>query len=257
MSDNKEESKQIRDSFRKEARLLCDLGQFPHDHVIQLLGVCFHKGPFLLIEEYAKNGSLKDYLHSMRSVIEQEVSTNSVDSRLTGAPMEDKMVQFSLQIAKGMDYLIEKKILHCDLAARNVLVFDDELLKICDFGMAKDVRFSDYYRRQQSGILPVKWMSPEALVDKVYTEASDVWSYGVVLWEITTLGGSPYPGIPADRVYDRLLEGYRMSCPVTCPSYLYSVMLLCWEAEPPKRPTFSDLVKRLLTHRMIESVRTK
>jgi serine/threonine protein kinase len=98
------------------------------------------------------------------------------------------------------------------------------------------------------GVLPVKWMAPESLLTRVYTEASDVWSYAVLLWEIATLGGSPYPGIPAERLYDLLIEGHRMSCPVACPPSLYEIMVNCWKAEPSDRPTFSELVKVVSYH---------
>jgi hypothetical protein len=240
LKDNRTTDKTVQASLREEAKLLCDLGNSQHDNVVQLLGVCSQKGPFLLIEEYAQRGNLKAYLRSMKSL--------GYEDLLDRGLIEEKRLQFALQIARGMAYLTSKKVLHRDLAARNVLVFDGEILKICDFGMAKDVRFFEYYRRKSPGVLPVKWMAPESLLTRVYTEASDVWSYAVLLWEIATLGGSPYPGIPAERLYDLLIEGHRMSCPVACPPSLYEIMVNCWKAEPSDRPTFSELVKVVSYH---------
>jgi serine/threonine protein kinase len=236
--DDRTVDKRTKSSLHEEAKLLCELGRFQHKNVVQLLGICSRNEPFLLIEEYAQHGNLKTHLRSIKNI---GISHKSLNSSKNGL-REDKMIQFALDIAKGMEYLMKKKILHRDLAARNVLVFEDETLKICDFGMAKDVKFFEYYRRRSPGILPIKWMSPESLIDKVYTEASDVWSYGVLLWEIATLGGSPYPGIPVEQLYDLLTKGHRMSCPVACPSYFYDIMLYCWKSEPSERPPFSKLV---------------
>jgi hypothetical protein len=161
--DNGVVNKQMQASLREEAKLLCDLGSSQHENVIQLLGVCSQKGPLLLIEEYASGGNLKAYLRSL-----------DYNKLFHNGLMEIKMVQFALQIARGMEYLIDKKIIHRDLAARNILVFDGEILKVCDFGMARDVRFFEYYRKKSPGVLPVKWMAPESLINRIYTESSDV-----------------------------------------------------------------------------------
>jgi serine/threonine protein kinase len=221
------------------------MGSCHHENVVRLLGVCSQEGPLWLIFEFAQHGSLRTYLRSKRILPESrrnEEDTATSSSEIT----ELKMFQFGLQIAKGMEYLVNRKILHCDLAARNVVVSQNETLKICDFGMAKNVRYVEYFRSKAQSFLPVKWMSPEAMFDKVYTQASDVWSFGVLLWEISTLGGCPYPGIADERIYDLLTtDGYRMSCPTSCPRSLYAIMSNCWNIEPSQRPTFATLVKQI------------
>lgn len=142
-----------------------------------------------------------------------------------------------------MEYLASQKCIHRDLAARNVLVTEDNVMKIADFGLARDVHNIDYYKKTTNGRLPVKWMAPEALFDRVYTHQSDVWSYGVLLWEIFTLGGSPYPGIPVEELFKLLKEGHRMDKPANCTHELYMIMRECWHAVPSQRPTFRQLVE--------------
>jgi serine/threonine protein kinase len=230
-------TEEFRMSLRNEARVLCDMKQFPHKNVVSILGICSQKGPLVLIEEYAEHNDLKTYL--------QQINTSVSSGRplYTNQCLKAKMFYFALQIAKGMEFLASRKVVHRDLAARNVLVFRGEILKICDFGLAKDIRYTDYYRRRsRGGAIPIKWMAPEALKNKIFTEASDVWSYGIVLWEITTLGGSPYPGIPNEQMYNYLENECRMSCPKTCPLSLYDIMLRCWEEKPFNRPTFAAIV---------------
>ncbi|XP_062512469.1 fibroblast growth factor receptor 4-like [Corticium candelabrum] len=228
-----------------EAKLLSDMGSCQHDNVLRLLGVCSQNGPLWLIVEYAHYGSLRSYLRSKRLPVSSLLTTQSDTSveNTNNSMTEIKMFDFALHIARGMEYLSSRKILHCDLATRNVVVFEGDVLKICDFGMAKDVRYVNYYRKKSMGFLPVKWTAPEAIMDKLYTHSSDVWSYGVVLWEIATLGGSPYPGIPIEQLYYLLVNGHRMSCPPNSPRRLYDVMLRCWAADPSQRPQFADLVR--------------
>ncbi|KAL9980675.1 hypothetical protein ACROYT_G009288 [Oculina patagonica] len=156
------------------------------------------------------------------------------------------MMSFSWQIAQGMEYLSEKGIIHRDLAARNVLVCDNKLVKVADFGLARStLGASVYHTTGQHNKLPVKWMSPEAINDGVFTTKSDVWSYGVVLWEIATLGGFPYPGITNRELMRLLKRGYRMEKPDTCSEEFYRLMTRCWEDNPDARPTFTKLCQHL------------
>jgi serine/threonine protein kinase len=135
--------------------------------------------------------------------------------------------------------------IHRDLAARNVLISEDFVVKIADFGLTRNIFNTDYYRKTTDGRLPVKWMAPEALFDRKYTTKSDVWSYGVLLWEIFTLGGTPYPSVPVEKLFGLLRDGHRMEKPPHSSLELYNMMLECWHDSPGHRPSFSDLVADL------------
>ena len=144
-----------------------------------------------------------------------------------------------------MDYLHSMKCIHRDLAARNILVSANDVIKIADFGLARDVHCNDYYKKTGVGCLPVKWMSPEALFHSRYTTKSDVWSFGVLLWEIMTLGGEPYTGVSYERLFQLLQMGFRMERPTCCSLDIYQLMDDCWNGEPTLRPSFSNLENRL------------
>ncbi|XP_046395361.1 vascular endothelial growth factor receptor 2-like [Ischnura elegans] len=152
------------------------------------------------------------------------------------------LICWAFQIARGMDYLASRKVLHGDLAARNILLAEDNIVKICDFGLAKTMHQTNNYQKRGDGPLPIKWLAIECLRDKTFSTQSDVWSYGIVLWEFFSLGQNPYPGMVVDeRLYDKLLAGYRMKKPRYATHEIYAIMRDCWRAEPRERPMFLQL----------------
>ncbi|XP_056894551.1 vascular endothelial growth factor receptor 2 isoform X2 [Takifugu flavidus] len=179
-----------------------------------------------------------------------KASSSSVDTQEDSSDedhltMED-LICYSFQVAKGMEFLSSRKCIHRDLAARNILLSENNVVKICDFGLARDVYKDPDYVRKGDARLPLKWMAPETIFDRVYTTQSDVWSFGVLLWEIFSLGASPYPGVCIDESFcRRLKEGTRMRPPEYAPTEIYQIMLDCWLDRPTDRPTFAELVEHL------------
>uniref|UniRef100_A0A4W5P2E0 Fibroblast growth factor receptor n=1 Tax=Hucho hucho TaxID=62062 RepID=A0A4W5P2E0_9TELE len=214
-----------------------------HKNIINLLGACTQDGPLHVVVEYASQGNLREYLRCRRPV-GLEYWSGPTQSPLDTLEVRE-LVSAAYQVARGMAYLASQKCIHRDLAARNVLVTEDNVMKIADFGLARDIHHIDYYKKTTNGRLPVKWMAPEALFDRIYTHQSDVWSFGVLLWEIFTLGGSPYPGVPVEELFKLLKEGHRMDRPAACTEELYMMMRDCWHAVQSHRPTFKQLVEDL------------
>nr|XP_045380934.1 vascular endothelial growth factor receptor 2 [Camelus bactrianus] len=179
---------------------------------------------------------------SLSDVEEEEVPEDLYKNFLT----LEHLICYSFQVAKGMEFLASRKCIHRDLAARNILLSEKNVVKICDFGLARDIYKDPDYVRKGDARLPLKWMAPETIFDRVYTIQSDVWSFGVLLWEIFSLGASPYPGVKIDEEFcRRLKEGTRMRAPDYTTPEMYQTMLDCWHGEPNQRPTFSELVEHL------------
>ncbi|XP_073255568.1 uncharacterized protein [Porites lutea] len=155
-----------------------------------------------------------------------------------------QLFSFAWQIAKGMNHLVENNLVHRDLAARNVLVGHDNQIKVSDFGLMKQI-YEDVTSSEKSKKLPVKWMAPESLYQGVYTTKSDVWSFGVVLWEMATLGGVPYPTLTNSELYRLLSTGYRMERPDMCTDDVYELISHCWDEDPYIRPSFYRLIEKL------------
>ncbi|XP_049772167.1 proto-oncogene tyrosine-protein kinase receptor Ret-like [Schistocerca cancellata] len=205
-----------------------------HPHVVRLLGACTSPGgPLYLIIEFAEYGSLRNYLRRSRHIEPSALPVTPTTPH--------KILSFAWQICKGMAYLSDMKLVHRDLAARNILVAAGGICKVSDFGLTRDVYEDDTYLKKSKGRVPVKWMALESLMDHVYTSKSDVWSFGVVLWELVTLGASPYPGVAVHNLFHLLQAGYRMECPENCSTALYKVMRQCWQEEPSERPSFKQL----------------
>ncbi|XP_059481843.1 vascular endothelial growth factor receptor 1-like isoform X2 [Neocloeon triangulifer] len=156
------------------------------------------------------------------------------------------LVCWSYQVARGMQYLASRRIVHADLAARNILLAENNVVKICDFGLARNLYNDANYLKKGDDPLPVKWMAIESIQDRVFSSESDVWSFGIVLWEFFTLARTPYPGIPLDEYFlPRLSDGYRMEKPQYATSQIYRIMRSCWDGNSSKRPDFSELVNKL------------
>ncbi|XP_077975894.1 vascular endothelial growth factor receptor 1-like isoform X1 [Styela clava] len=191
--------------------------------------------------------SSSDSVGSGRSSIKKNNRDDDVEN-----PTEKKslnlsdLLSYSVQVARGMEFLSSKLCIHRDLAARNVLLTDYQVVKICDFGLARDVYKHPDYVRSGEARLPWKWMALESIFDEIYSTKSDVWSFGVLLWEIFSLGSSPYPGIQMDGDFcNKLKDGVRMKKPEYSPDQVYSTMLSCWINNPEERPTFTSLAEEL------------
>ncbi|TNN66682.1 Tyrosine-protein kinase Mer [Liparis tanakae] len=233
------------EEFLNEAACMKD---FNHLNVIKLLGVCLEVGAGhfpkpMVILPFMKYGDLHSFL---------------LRSRLGESPVflpTQTLLKFMADIAFGMEYLSGRSFLHRDLAARNCMLRDDMTVCVADFGLSKKIYSGDYYRQGRIAKMPVKWIAVESLADRVFTVKSDVWAFGVTMWEIATRGMTPYPGIQNHEIYDYLLEGQRLKQPGDCLDELYEIMYGCWRADPLDRPLFPQLREMIekLTEKLPES----
>ncbi|XP_076118364.1 insulin-like growth factor 1a receptor [Alosa pseudoharengus] len=232
---NESASMRERIEFLNEASVM---KEFNCHHVVRLLGVVSQGQPTLVIMELMTRGDLKSHLRSLRPKDQQGSCSQAL-------PPLKKMIQMAGEIADGMAYLNANKFVHRDLAARNCMVAEDFTVKIGDFGMTRDIYETDYYRKGGKGLLPVRWMSPESLKDGVFTTNSDVWSFGVVLWEIATLAEQPYQGMTNEQVLRFVMEGGLLDKPDNCPDMLFELMRMCWQYNPKMRPSFLEIINSI------------
>uniref|UniRef100_A0A146LW81 receptor protein-tyrosine kinase n=2 Tax=Lygus hesperus TaxID=30085 RepID=A0A146LW81_LYGHE len=235
-------SQREKEDLLRELGIMQELGA--HPNVVTLLGCCTDKEPYLLIMEYVMYGKLLAFLREHRT---RAHYFNFSD--LSSALNSRDLTVFSYCVARGMEYLVSKGIIHRDLAARNILVDHNKLCKIADFGMSRNVRDTGeiYEQRPNRGALPIRWMAPESLHYNLFTHKSDVWSFGVLLWEIVTLGSTPYSTMGARDVMRQVIDGYRLEKPKHCKAEFFKVLTKCWQHDSNKRPTFSELKSEIGT----------
>uniref|UniRef100_A0A8C6TJW3 Tyrosine-protein kinase receptor n=1 Tax=Neogobius melanostomus TaxID=47308 RepID=A0A8C6TJW3_9GOBI len=229
-----------RKDFQREAELLTNL---QHDHIVKFYGVCVDGDPLIMVFEYMKHGDLNKFLRAhgpdaMILVDGQPLQSN-------GELSLSQMLHIASQIASGMVYLASQHFVHRDLATRNCLVGNGLLVKIGDFGMSRDIYSSDYYRVGGHTMLPIRWMPPESIMYRKFSTESDVWSFGVILWEIFTYGKQPWFQLGNNEVIECITQGRVLERPRICPKEVYDVMLGCWQREPQQRLNIKDIQKVL------------
>uniref|UniRef100_A0A8D2IP81 Tyrosine-protein kinase n=1 Tax=Varanus komodoensis TaxID=61221 RepID=A0A8D2IP81_VARKO len=215
----------MRDDFAKEIQ---NLKRLKHARLIKLLAICSVGEPVYIVTELMRKGNLHGFLNTGK-----ELTTHH-------------LLSISCQVADGMTYLEEQHVVHRDLAARNILVGDDLSCKIADFGLARLLK-DDIYSTSGSALIPVKWTAPEAAIYQTYSAKSDVWSYGIFLYEVFTYGQCPYEGLTNQETIQQITRGYRLPRPNSCSPEIYSIMLECWKGHPEDRPTFLSLKETLFS----------
>ena len=211
--------------FLQEANFMKKLH---HAKVLQLYAVCTKEEPIYIITEFMKYGSMLEYFRGEGRTLKLS-----------------ELIDLAAQVAAGMAYLEQQNCIHRSLAAQNIMVGEHKVCKIANYRQARIVN-DNVYEAPTDEMFPVKWTAPESAEYKRFTIKSDVWSFGIVLYEIITCGCcSPYPDMTSEQVLEPLMMGYRMPRPIVCPDKLYKIMLECWKEQPADRPTFETLQWKL------------
>ena len=232
-------ARDVCDFFNREAEII---SRFNHPNIIQLLGICFVGKPLCLILEYMGQGDLQEFLQRHHPYSSHKRSKNSGPKYVIDNKVQLRM---ATQVAHGLVYLTEKKFVHRDMATRNCLVNNNLDVKISDFGLAQYLGESDQYIGNKDETIPIRWTAPEALWQYHFTTFSDVWSFGVLLWEIFSFAQQPYASMSHEQVFIQTHQGHTMSCPSNTPSSAYELMQQCWTLDHTKRPTFHTVADTL------------
>ncbi|XP_055495989.1 ALK tyrosine kinase receptor-like [Leucoraja erinacea] len=213
------------------------ISKFCHQNIVRCIGVSLQALPRFILLELMSGGDVKSFLREYRPKPGQLSTLSMID-----------LLNVACDIARGCQYLEENHFIHRDIAARNcLLTFKDSgrVAKIGDFGMARDIYRASYYRKGGRAMLPVKWMPPEAFLEGIFTSKTDTWSFGVLLWEIFSLGYMPYPSKSNQEVLEFVTNGGRMDPPKNCPGPVYRIMTQCWQHQPEDRPNFATILERI------------
>ena len=228
------------EAFCKEVKAVV---HFNHPNIVRLLAISTTSPQKCMIFEYMDLGSLDDLLRK------SDPNNETVDAEERASAVSitpSDFLQCSVQVAQGVAYLAEQKYVHRDIASRNCLVDRNFVVKIGDFGLSRELSSMDYYRvGGTQAYLPIRWMPPEALLFGKFTTQSDVWSFGILMWEIYTFGHQPYTGLSNHEVIDTIKSSRILECPKLCPASVYAAMKLCWTRSPAKRPNMPVIVQRL------------
>ncbi|KAG8181676.1 hypothetical protein JTE90_019215 [Oedothorax gibbosus] len=227
-----------------EVNMLRVLGR--HEHIVGFIGFTLSLDKMSLLFEYCKIGNLHSHLISLKPELMYMKSLPITERPLLNREKGHglRLASYIHQVAKGMEYVSSLKIVHRDIAARNILMLDEQRVKIGDFGLSKEIYQNKYYKTLTEKRFPIKWMAPEAIEKQKFSTYSDVWSFGVFMWEVFRLGKEPYPGIDCGNILLYLKMGYRMEKP-HCSDNWYSIMKLCWSKIPHERPNFTELVNMI------------
>lgn len=212
------------EDFLEEAEVMMKLS---HPKLVQLHGVCLEQAPICLVFEFMENGCLSDYLHHQRGML------------TAGA-----LLGMCLDVCEGMAYLEEESVIHRDLAARNCLVGENQVVKVSDFGMTRSV-LDGQYTSSTGTKFPIKWASPEVFSYGRYSSKSDVWSFGVLMWEVFSEGKMPYENRSNLEVVEDITSGFRLYKPRLASQQVYQIMNLCWKEKSEDRPPFAMLLSQL------------
>lgn len=252
-------SSEVVEDFVREAKLMFS---FDHPNIVKILGVCLEDMPYYLIFEYMDKGDLAQFLRTSASSLQRRLMNpdgrlrSRTESTLSDEPPSlniEQLTDICKQIANGMKYLALNNHVHRDLACRNCLVKSCDwvqtdsglIIKIGDFGMSQNLYSADYYRVRGQAVLPVRWMSPEAVIYGKFSTDSDIWSFGVVMWEVFSFGMQPYYGTSNEEVTESIRRHKILAKPTNCSNRLYEIMQMCWTPEAKLRPSFEELYDAL------------
>lgn len=232
------------ENFLKEINMMKDIGY--HRNIVSILGCCTLRQPYCLVVEHMPHGDLLAYFRNIRQKLQEQVDNGDGYINQDADMFSPRdLLSVARQITAGMEFLSQKGFVHRDLAARNVLVGDNKAVKIGDFGLARYIYHdtNKIYVTRRGGKLPLRWMSPEAIFSMTFSTASDIWSFGILLYEIVTLGGAPYSTLSNTELLQALKHGHRMARPDNCSQEIYNIMLDCWNEVPEARPSFTNLCR--------------
>lgn len=244
-------SAELQVDFEREA---CLLSEFNHPNIVRLLAVCAIGKPMCLLFEFMSKGDLNGFLRSCSPYIPQQQTINYHQTlqqqHHQSLIMRDQLshrdlLNFAHQIAAGMLYLSEQKFVHRDLATRNCLIDDNMTVKIADFGLSHKIYMQDYYKGDCNDAIPIRWLPLESILYNKYTLESDIWAFGVCLWEIFSFAMQPYFGMTHEEVVKYIKEGNTLHCPENTPLVVYNLMRRCWHRKPCDRPNFEAIFQAI------------